>query len=60
MRYFLSKDKMPKLILKANNIDLMDRWILHNAGYCMRYAVRVNPKVQIIVKGEWKTLSFFR
>ncbi len=35
MRYFLSKDKKPKLILKANDTDLMDRWILHNAGYFM-------------------------
>ena len=35
MRYFLSKDKKPKLILKANDTDLMERWILHNAGYFM-------------------------
>lgn len=39
MRYFLSKDKMPKLILKANNIDLMERWILHDAGYFMKNGV---------------------
>ena len=36
MRYFLSKDKRPKLILKANNTDLMERWVLHNAGYFMK------------------------
>ncbi len=36
MRYFLSKDKRPKLILKANNTNLMDRWVLHNAGYFMK------------------------
>lgn len=39
MRYFLNKDKKPKLILKANNIDLMDRWVLHNAGYFMKNEV---------------------
>lgn len=39
MRYFLSKDKKPKLILKASNTDLMDRWILHNAGYFMKNEV---------------------
>ena len=36
MRYFLSKDKKPKLILKANDTDLMDRWVLHNAGYFIK------------------------
>lgn len=36
MRYFLSKDKKPRLILKANNTDLNDRWILRNAGYFMK------------------------
>ena len=39
MRYFLSKDKKPKLIIKANNIDLMGRWVLHNAGYFMKNEV---------------------
>lgn len=39
MRYFLSKDKKPKLILKANNTDLMERWVLHNAGYFMKNEV---------------------
>lgn len=39
MRYFLSKDKKPELILKANNTDLMDRWVLHNAGYFMKNEV---------------------
>lgn len=39
MRYFLRKDKKPKLILRANNTDLMDRWVLHNAGYFMKNEV---------------------
>lgn len=39
MRYFLSKDKKPKLILKANDTDLMERWVLHNAGYFMKNEV---------------------
>ncbi len=39
MRYFLSKDKKPELVLKATNTDLMDRWILHNAGYFMKNEV---------------------
>ena len=39
MRYFLSKDKKPELVLKANNTDLMDRWVLHNAGYFMKNEV---------------------
>lgn len=36
MRYFLSKDKKPELILKANNTDLKERWVLHNAGYFIK------------------------
>lgn len=39
MRYFLSKDKKPKLVLKANNMDLMERWVLHNPGYFMKNEV---------------------
>lgn len=39
MKYFLSKDKKPKLILKANDTDLMNRWVLHNAGYFMKNEV---------------------
>lgn len=39
MRYFLNKDTNPKLILKANDTDLQDRWVLHNAGYFMKNEV---------------------
>jgi len=47
MRYFLSKDKKPKLILKANNTDLMDRWVLHNAGYFIKNEVGNSTKAFI-------------
>lgn len=39
MRYFLSKDKKPELVLKANDTDIMERWVLHNAGYFMKNEV---------------------
>lgn len=39
MRYFLNKVKNPELVLKATNIDLMDRWVLRNAGYFMKNEV---------------------
>lgn len=39
MRFFLNKDKKPELILKANNTDLQDRWVLHNPGYFMKNEV---------------------
>lgn len=38
MRYFLS-NKKPELVLKANNTNLMDRWVLHYAGYFMKNEV---------------------
>lgn len=40
MRYFLNKDKKPELVLKANDINLRGRWVLHNAGYFMKTKVR--------------------
>lgn len=50
MRYFLCKDKKPKLILKANNTDLMDRWVLHNAGYFMKNEVGKSTTAFIHIK----------
>ena len=35
MEFGLSKDKTPKIVLKANNLELDDRWILRNPGYFM-------------------------
>lgn len=39
MKFFLNKDTRPELILKANNIDIQDRWVLRNAGYFMQSEV---------------------
>ncbi len=36
MEFRLNKDKNPKQVIKANNLDLEDRWILRYTGYFIR------------------------
>ena len=35
MEFRLNKENNPKIILKANNLELDDRWILRNSGFFM-------------------------
>lgn len=50
MEFHLNKDTKPILILKANDTDLADRWILHNPGYFMD--IKVNNSISSFVKSK--------
>lgn len=56
MRYFLNNDKNSKLVLKANNIDLRDRWVLQNHEYFMKNEVGNSTTLFIRTKSGDKKL----
>lgn len=56
MEFRLSKDKTPKIVLKANNLELDDRWILKNPGFFMRNEVGNSVKDFVCTKSMDKKL----
>ncbi|MBR5509967.1 MAG: hypothetical protein IKV59_07925, partial [Lachnospiraceae bacterium] len=57
MEFRLNKEKKPELILKSNNIDLYDRWVLHNAGYFMKHETGNTIKAFVDAKPKDKRLQ---
>ena len=57
MEFRLNKDKTPKIVLKANNFDLEDRWILRNPGFFMSNEVGKSVKAFVNTKSKDKKLQ---
>lgn len=57
MEFRLNKDKTPKIVLKANNLDLEDRWILRNPGFFMSNEVGKSVKAFVNTKSKDKKLQ---
>lgn len=57
MEFRLSKDKTPKIVLKANNLELDDRWILRNPGYFMSNEAGNSVRAFVNTKSKDKKLQ---
>lgn len=57
MEFRLNKDKTPKIVLKANNLELDDRWILRNPGFFMSKEVGKSVKAFVNTKSKDKKLQ---
>lgn len=57
MEFRLSKDKTPKIVLKANNLELDDRWILRKPGYFMSNEAGNSVRAFVNTKSKDKKLQ---
>ena len=57
MEFRLNKDKTPKIILKANNLELDDRWILRNPGFFMSNEAGKSVKDFVNTKSKDKKMQ---
>ena len=57
MEFRLDKDTNPKIILKANNLKLDDRWILRNSGFFMQREEGRSVKAYVNTEPQDKKLQ---
>lgn len=57
MEFRLNKDKTPKIVLKANNLELDGRWVLRNSGFFMSNEAGKSVKAFVNTKSKDKKLQ---